>query len=56
MKKAPSIPVATYRLQFNRDFTFSQAADLVPYLASLGISHCYASPYLRARAREHAWL
>jgi (1->4)-alpha-D-glucan 1-alpha-D-glucosylmutase len=49
MRKAPAIPVATYRLQFNRDFTFSQAADLVPYLASLGISHCYASPYLRAR-------
>jgi len=49
MKKAPGIPVVTYRLQFNRDFTFSQAADLVPYLASLGVSHCYASPYLRAR-------
>lgn len=47
--KAPRIPVATYRLQFNKDFTFSQAADLAPYLASLGISHCYASPYLRAR-------
>ena len=47
--KAPSIPDAVYRLQFNRDFTFSRAAELVPYLASLGISHCYASPYLRAR-------
>src|SRR6266568_8364829 len=48
MKSHP-IPTATYRLQFNRDFTFAQAADLVPYLAALGISHCYASPYLRAR-------
>jgi (1->4)-alpha-D-glucan 1-alpha-D-glucosylmutase len=47
--KAPNIPLATYRLQFNKNFTFSQATDLVPYLASLGISHCYASPYLRAR-------
>jgi len=47
--KARSIPLSTYRLQFNRSFTFSQAADLVPYLAELGISHCYASPYLRAR-------
>lgn len=47
--KAPSIPVALYRLQFNKDFTFCQAAALVPYLAALGISHCYASPYLRAR-------
>ena len=43
------IPLSTYRLQFSRDFTFSQGADLVPYLAALGISHCYASPYLRAR-------
>lgn len=43
------IPTATYRLQFNRDFTFRDAAALVPYLASLGISHCYASPYFRAR-------
>src|SRR5947208_231319 len=45
----PRIPVSTYRVQFNRNFTFLQAAELVPYLAELGISHCYASPYLRAR-------
>jgi malto-oligosyltrehalose synthase/4-alpha-glucanotransferase len=43
------IPRATYRLQFNAAFTFMQAADLVPYLHELGVSHCYASPYLRAR-------
>lgn len=43
------IPLATYRLQFNGAFTFSQAAELVPYLSALGISHCYASPFLRAR-------
>src|SRR5438128_12351932 len=43
------IPRATYRLQFNRDFTFSHAADLAPYLDALGVSHCYASPYLKAR-------
>ena len=48
MKTRP-IPLSTYRLQFNRSFTFSQAADLVPYLAELGITHCYASPYLRSR-------
>jgi len=47
--KAPHIPVALYRLQFNKGFTFCHAAALVPYLAALGISHCYASPYLRAR-------
>ncbi|MBZ5664524.1 MAG: malto-oligosyltrehalose synthase [Acidobacteriia bacterium] len=43
------VPITTYRLQFNRTFTFRDAAALVPYLASLGISHCYSSPYLRAR-------
>lgn len=43
------IPRSTYRLQFNKNFTFSQATELVSYLADLGISHCYASPYLRAR-------
>jgi len=43
------IPLSTYRLQFNRNFTFAKANEIVPYLAALGISHCYASPYLRAR-------
>jgi (1->4)-alpha-D-glucan 1-alpha-D-glucosylmutase len=47
--KPCSIPLSTYRLQFNGSFPFAQAAELVPYLAELGISHCYASPYLRAR-------
>ncbi|MBE0614508.1 MAG: malto-oligosyltrehalose synthase [Burkholderiales bacterium] len=45
----PRIPRATYRLQLNRDFTFDDAADLVPYLGALGVSHVYCSPYLRAR-------
>jgi (1->4)-alpha-D-glucan 1-alpha-D-glucosylmutase len=43
------IPRATYRLQFNAGFRFADATRLVPYLASLGISHVYCSPYLRAR-------
>ncbi|HWT06564.1 MAG TPA: alpha-amylase family glycosyl hydrolase, partial [Xanthomonadales bacterium] len=43
-------PRATYRLQFHAGFRFTDATALVPYLASLGISHVYASPYLRARA------
>jgi (1->4)-alpha-D-glucan 1-alpha-D-glucosylmutase len=43
------IPTATYRLQLNRTFTFRDAASIVPYLSTLGISHCYVSPYLRAR-------
>lgn len=42
------IPTATYRLQFNKHFTFLQARDLVPYLRDLGISHVYASPFFRA--------
>ena len=33
-----SIPRATYRVQLHRDFTFAQLAELVPYLAALGIS------------------
>jgi (1->4)-alpha-D-glucan 1-alpha-D-glucosylmutase len=42
-------PRATYRLQFNREFTFADATRVVPYLARLGISHVYASPILKAR-------
>jgi (1->4)-alpha-D-glucan 1-alpha-D-glucosylmutase len=45
----PRIPSSTYRLQFNRQFTFAQARELVPYLNALGISDCYASPYFQAR-------
>ena len=43
------IPRATYRLQFNKDFGFDRAAAIAPYLARLGISHLYASPWLKAR-------
>ncbi len=43
-------PRAAYRLQFNRHFTFLDACDLVPYLADLGVSDCYASPILQACA------
>src|SRR5262249_38064362 len=42
-------PEATYRLQFHKEFSFRAAAALTPYLAELGISHVYASPYLKAR-------
>ncbi|HSE01216.1 MAG TPA: malto-oligosyltrehalose synthase [Burkholderiales bacterium] len=48
-RSAAVIPRATYRLQLNRDFTFRDAAAVVPYLSELGISHVYCSPYLRAR-------
>src|SRR6266545_3977192 len=45
----PDVPRATYRLQLNRGFTFARATALVPYLAELGVSHVYLSPYFKAR-------
>jgi (1->4)-alpha-D-glucan 1-alpha-D-glucosylmutase len=47
-REYPRIPTCTYRLQFNRWFTFSQARDIVPYLNTLGVSDVYASPYFQA--------
>ena len=44
----PSVPAATYRLQFNRTFTFDDATNIVEYLDRLGISHGYASSYFKA--------
>ncbi len=41
---------ATLRLQFHKGFTLDDAIPQVPYFASLGISHIYASPLLKARA------
>ena len=43
------LPQSTYRFQFNKEFKFTAATALVPYLANLGISHCYASPFMQAR-------
>jgi len=43
------VPTATYRLQFNSQFTFKHAAKLVDYLYDLGVSDCYASPLLMSR-------
>ena len=39
---------ATYRVQLRPEFGFEAAAGLAPYLARLGVSHLYASPYLQA--------
>jgi len=41
-------PRATYRLQFTPEFGFDAAAEVAGYLAELGVSHLYASPYLQA--------
>src|SRR3990170_7002183 len=43
------IPVATYRLQVNDDFTLHDARAIVPYLAHLGITDLYLSPPFEAR-------
>jgi (1->4)-alpha-D-glucan 1-alpha-D-glucosylmutase len=45
----PAIPLATYRLQLTADFNFGRAAGVVPYLKALGITHLYASPFMKAR-------
>ncbi len=44
----PRIPTATYRVQLHKDFTFNQAREIVPYLAELGISDLYTSPFFQA--------
>lgn len=48
----PRIPSCTYRLQFNRQFRFTQACEITPYLHELGVSDAYASPYFQARAES----
>ena len=46
---SPKIPIATYRLQFNREFKFVHAKEIVHYLSDLGISDIYSSPYFKAK-------
>ena len=53
-RKRQNRPLATYRLQFNKNFTFKDARKLLPYFSALGISHCYASPLLKARPAPNA--
>jgi (1->4)-alpha-D-glucan 1-alpha-D-glucosylmutase len=45
----PAIPIATYRLQLTAGFDFDAAAAIAPYLKKLGITHVYASPFMKAR-------
>jgi (1->4)-alpha-D-glucan 1-alpha-D-glucosylmutase len=49
-QKLENRPLSTYRLQFHKGFRFEDARRLVPYLHELGITHCYASPILKARS------
>lgn len=39
---------STYRVQLSKEFGFSDAAGIAGYLAELGVSHLYCSPYLQA--------
>lgn len=41
-------PVATYRLQMRAEFGFEKATGVLDYLADLGVSHVYTSPFLQA--------
>ena len=41
-------PSSTYRLQLHSGFDFDAAVAVAPYLAALGVSHAYTSPYLQA--------
>ena len=43
------LPESTYRLQLHAGFTFRDARPSCPTCADLGITHAYASPYLKAR-------
>lgn len=49
-RSVPAHPLATYRLQLHKGFTFHDAAEIIPYLRKLGVSHVYTSPITQARA------
>ena len=49
-------PSSTYRLQLTPTFGFAAAAAVVPYLAELGVSHVYCSPWLAsAPGSQHGY-
>lgn len=43
-----STPASTYRIQLTPAFTFDDAAQRVPYLQALGVTHMFCSPILQA--------
>jgi len=48
-RRGPRLPMATYRLQLERELTFEAARGLLDYLDALGVGDLYASPFFRAR-------
>ncbi|HEY0514231.1 MAG TPA: malto-oligosyltrehalose synthase [Thermoanaerobaculia bacterium] len=52
----PKTPLSTYRVQLRSEFGFDDAAAIAGYLADLGVSHLYSSPYLQAaRGSTHGY-
>ena len=43
-----NFPVNTYRIQFNKKFTFQNLKERIPYLRYLGVDCIYASPIFKA--------
>lgn len=43
-----SDPIATYRFQFHKEFTFGSFERIIPYLKKLGVKTIYASPVFAA--------
>jgi malto-oligosyltrehalose synthase/4-alpha-glucanotransferase len=41
-------PITTYRIQFNKEFTFQNFDAIIPYLHRLGVKTIYASPIFEA--------
>lgn len=41
-------PISTYRIQFNKEFTFADFRKVIPYLQELGVQTIYASPIFEA--------
>ncbi|WP_423149506.1 malto-oligosyltrehalose synthase [Rubrolithibacter danxiaensis] len=41
-------PIATYRIQFHKEFTFANFEKIISYLRLLGVSTVYASPVFEA--------
>jgi len=46
---AADVPRATYRVQLHGGFTFAEAHERIAYMAALGVSHLYSSPFFKAR-------
>ncbi len=47
-RKSQVRPGSTYRVQLHGGFGFDEASELADYVAALGVTHLYCSPYLQA--------